>query len=64
MDNGNMMPEGMTGRIVKETMTERLTRERNQVKQRLDDLDKAIGLLEKNPTVQEVIDVLSSITHF
>ena len=53
-----------SGRLVKETMTERLARERNQVQQRLDDLNKAIALLEKNPTVQEVIDVLSSITHF
>jgi uncharacterized membrane protein YfbV (UPF0208 family) len=46
------------------TMTERLKNERADVKRRLDELDAALAMLESNPQVQAVLDVLQKVTHF
>ena len=62
---GNAKLQTFAGDImVKETMTEKLQRERKGLQSRLDELDHALKMLEENPTVQKVIDTLSRITHF
>ena len=40
------------------TLTERLLQERNNVKTRLDELDAVINVLQQNPQIKEVLDLL------
>lgn len=54
----------LAGRAVRSSVTETLERERQQLVQRLADVDEALGVLKANPDVQKVIDVVSKHTRF
>ena len=56
-----MAPIGMAGSSRRESLTERLQRERAGLKERLTQLDTAIAALEKNPEIQEVFDIVSRL---
>ena len=43
------------------TMTERLYRERAQLKSKLAEIEKAIAAIESNPQVQQVVDALTKL---
>lgn len=60
--SNRIVPTGT--REVKVSITERLKREREQLRSRLAELDDVIEKLERNPQFQDLIDSLSRITHF
>lgn len=45
----------------RESLTERLKRERETINERLKQLDTAIAALEKNPEIQEIFDIVTRL---
>ena len=52
---------GILGSPRRESLTERLQRERTGLKERLTQLDTAIAALERNPEIQEEFDIVSRL---
>ncbi len=46
------------------SVLERLMHERNQITERLEQVNDAIGALEANPEVSRVIEIVSKVTGF
>jgi len=49
--------------IRKDTVLERLQRDKDTLESRLKDINHAIDLLEANPATREVLEALSKVTH-
>ena len=58
---GRATASGMPSINARPTMTERLQRQRDELQARLNELNTALAVIEANPKVQEVIDVLAKL---
>ena len=53
-----------SGMPIQNSVEQRLLREKKNLDQRLEQVNKALALLEKNPEVKEILNAVSEITHF
>jgi hypothetical protein len=50
--------------IHRSTVTERLKNDRNALRERLDQVEKALTALEAHPETQTILDLLAKIGHY